>query len=125
MRTYENADGTFTLFHAGKILRTFNTQLEAVMKTRKLEFAQAVRAKVTEFDNLVAYLNELRDIFQDSGYASGGGDPITDEDLEALGMTTTDLANFDTFVENVSLFLNNGVPMQFNYAAAINRFRSM
>ena len=92
---------------------------------RKLDFAEAVRTKVTALDDLVSSMNELRDIFQHSGYNAGGSDPITDEDLEALGMTAANLAAFNTFVENVNLFLKDGEPLQYDYAAAIDAFRNM
>jgi len=104
---------------------TFDTQMEVMQMSRKLEFAQMVRTKVTDLDNLAAYMNELRDIYNASGYASGGSDPIADADLEALGMTAADLANFGALVENLNLFFNNGEPMQFDFAGAIDRFRSM
>lgn len=80
---------------------------------------------MTELDNLITYMNELRDIFQDSGYAGDGSNPITDSDLEALGMTAGNMAAFNLFMENINLFYHNGTPAKADYAAAVNRFRSM
>lgn len=93
--------------------------------SRKAQFAEAARRLITNFDDLTGLLNELDDIYRNSGYTPSGSDPITDSDLEGLGITVQDLANVSTFTENLSLFLNNGDPLQFNYAAKIDALRTM
>jgi len=102
-----------------------DTKMEVMIMTRKLEFAESARRQITELDDLITKMNELRNIFIDSGYVASGSDPITDTDLDSLGMTKANLTAFDTFVENVNLFLSGGDPLEYNYAAAINAFRGM
>ena len=92
---------------------------------RKQEFATAVRARISQFDDLVSKMIELDDIYTASEYNLGGSNEITVEDLENLDMAPTDLANISYFVEQIKLFLNNGDPAQVDYASHINRLRSM
>lgn len=95
------------------------------MASRKVTISLAIRNAVTSLDNLVIELNELDDIFINSGYDSSGTNPIVDEDIEGHDMIAADLAAVHTFVEQINLFLHNGVPTQFDYASAIDRFRDM
>lgn len=93
--------------------------------SRKIEFALAARRAVSSLDNLVSSLNELDSIYKNSGYDSGGPNPITPADLGDCGVTPEDLASVSTFVENVNLFLNGGDPLEYDYAAKIDAFRTM
>ena len=68
---------------------------------------------------------ELDEIYEDSGYDSGGSNPITDDDLISHDITAQDLTNVSTFATNLALFLSNGDPLVFDYASAINAFRGM
>jgi hypothetical protein len=95
------------------------------MAPRKVDFALTARHKITQFDQLVADLNELDDIYKASGYDTGGSDPITLEDLEGHDITPQDLANVSIFTANVNLFLTGGDPLEFDYASKINTFREM
>lgn len=93
--------------------------------SRKVSFALSVRKQVTEFDDLIDSLNVLSDVFADSGYDSSGSDPIVDGDLNGLDMTAADLAQFSQLVTNLNLFMQNGTPAVFDYAASIKAFRSV
>ena len=95
------------------------------MASRKVDYALAARSAVTAFAEATERIGELYEIFTDSGYDTTGANPITDEDIEGHDITAQDLANFATFAENVTLFLNDGEPMSFDYASKINAFRGM
>lgn len=95
------------------------------MVSRKEDFALAVRTAVTALAEAAERIAELDAIYMDSGYDSGGTNPITDEDLTGHDMTAQDLANASTFATNLALFLSDGDPMVFDYASAINKFRDM
>ena len=95
------------------------------MAPRKIDLALTMRKAISDFDDLVAMLNELINIYEASGYDPAGSDPIEVEDLEGHDMTPGNLNAVRTFVNNVNLFLNDGEPMQFDYASAIDAFRSM
>lgn len=95
------------------------------MASRKVTISLAIRSAITSLDNLVTKLNELDDIFINSGYDLGGTDPILNEDIEGHDMSAADLAAVHTFVTQLNLFLNDGEPIQFDFASAIDRFRDM
>lgn len=95
------------------------------MAPRKVNLALAMRQKISDFDDLVTKLNELVDIYEDSEYGMGEANEITTADVEGLDITPQNLNAVTVFVENINLFLNNGDPMVYDYAAAINKFRSM
>jgi len=93
------------------------------MASRKVDMALAMRDGIGQFADVVQRIQELDDIFEDSGYTAGGTNPITDADISAHDLTAADLANFHTFRLQLNKFLNNQVPAQFDYWAAINAFR--
>ena len=95
------------------------------MASRKITISLAIRSAITNLDNLVTKLNELDDIFINSGYDSGGTNPIVDENIEGHDMVAADLAAAHTFVTQLNLFLNDGSPIQFDYTSAIDKFRNM
>ena len=92
---------------------------------RKQEFAVSFRSRISEFDDLYRKLVELKDIYDASGYGSGGDNEITVEDLAALDMTPQMLSQIGYFVEQLTLFLNNGDPAVVDYAEYINKLRTM
>ena len=95
------------------------------MAPRKVDFALTLRRKVTQLDELVTALNELENIFKNSGYDASSSDPITAADLEGHDMTPQDLASVSTFTANINLFLTGGDPLEFDYASKIDAFREM
>lgn len=94
------------------------------MASRKVDVALAIRNAIGTFADNVQRIQELDDIFVGSGYDSGGGNPITDEDIVAHDLTATDLANCHTFRLQIDKFLGNQVPIQFDYWASINALRT-
>jgi len=95
------------------------------MASRKVDYALAVREAVTALAEAAERIAELDTIFTDSGYDPGGANPILGEDIDGHDITVADLTNASTFATNLSLFLNKGDPMIFDYASAINAFRGM
>lgn len=95
------------------------------MAPRKANYALAVRDAVTALAEAAERIAELDAIYKDSGYDSGGADPIIDDDLIGHDITAADLANASIFATNLALFLNDGDPLVFDYASAIGSFRSM
>ena len=94
------------------------------MAPRKVDFGNAARAAVTAFAEAVERVGELDEIYTDSGYDSGGSDPILDADCPG-DLTAQDLTNFATFATNVALFMNAGDPAVVDYQSHINAFRNM
>lgn len=88
------------------------------MAPRKIDFALAERAVITQFAEAVERIAELDQIFTDSGYDVGGGDPIVDGDLIGHDMTAADLSAVHAFAGLLDTFY---APL----AAAINKFRDM
>ena len=67
------------------------------MAPRKVDFALAARAAVTQFAESVERIAEIDAIFTDSGYDSGGSNPIVDDDLTGHDMTAAQIApDWDT-----------------------------
>lgn len=95
------------------------------MAPRKVDFAIAARAAITAFAEAVERIGEVDSIFKASGYNSSGSNPIMDDDLSGHDITAANLGAVSIFAENVVLFLNNGSPMRFDYASAIDKFRNM
>lgn len=95
------------------------------MASRRVDYALAARAAATAFVRAVERIVELNEIYVDSGYDSGGANPITDSDLEGHDMTAQDLTSVSVFADNITLFLNDDTPLKFDYQSAINKFRDM
>lgn len=88
------------------------------MASRKIDFALAERAVITQFAEAVERIAELDAIFMDSGYNTGGADPIVDGDLIGHDMTMADLVAAHTFAGLLDTFY---APL----TGAINKFRNM
>jgi len=95
------------------------------MAPRKIDFALAARAAVTALAEAVERIAELDEIYTDSGYDSGGDDPILDDDIAGHDITAADLTNFAAFATNLALFMNAGDPAVVDYQSHINAFRNM
>ena len=88
------------------------------MAPRKVDYVLAARAAITQFAEAAERIAELDAIFTDSGYESGGSDPIVDGDLTGHDMTAAQLTAVHTFAGQLDTFY---APK----AAAINAFRDM
>lgn len=89
------------------------------MAPRKVDWALASRAAITALAESVERIGELDAIGTDSGYDSGGTDPITDADLEGHDITAAQLAAVHSFAGQLDAFITPTI------AAAINRFRNV
>ena len=98
------------------------------MAPRKVGFALAARTAITAVAEAAERVAELDAIYKASGFqpaSEGGTNPITDVDLDGHNMTAANLVDVSTFATNLDKFMNNDVPLQFDYTTAINAFRSM
>jgi hypothetical protein len=89
------------------------------MAPRKIDFALAERAVITQFAEAAERIAELDAIYMDSGYDSSGSDPIVDSDLTGHDMTAAQLTAVHTFAGQLNTFITPSI------AAAINKFRDM
>lgn len=94
------------------------------MAPRKVNYALAVRDAVTALAEAAERIAVLNSTFGDSGYDSGGSNPIIDDDLIGHDITAQDLAKASVFAVNLALFLNNGDPQIQDYSSEINAFRN-
>ena len=94
------------------------------MASRKVQTALAMRDVIGSFADVIQRIQELTDIFVGSGYDAGGSNPVVDEDVIAHDLTAAGLASVLTFRTQIDEFLNGGVPVVYDYQAAINALRS-
>lgn len=89
------------------------------MAPRKVDYALAERAVITQFAEAAERIVELDAIYTDSGYDSGGSDPIVDGDLTGHDITAAQLTAVHTFAGQLDAFITPTI------AAAINKFWDM
>ena len=89
------------------------------MAPRKVDWALAARAVITQFAEAVERIAEIDAIYTDSGYDAGGENPIVDADLEGHDITAAQLAEAHWFATQLDAFL---IPI---ITTAINGFRNM
>lgn len=123
MSVYQSGSGQW-IFFDGTTKHYFDTQGEAQIMLQKTNFAKAVQAIATTVAQEADKAGNLMTVFFDRGYNGGGANPITDEDVEGLGITAAQVAAFITFAENFGKLLNNEAPFQSDYDAVLNQLRT-
>ena len=116
MRIYQAADGRWILWD-GTQKTYFDTEVESRQFMNKLELAQAI---IYQTQLHIKSMDEGQDILQwyfDSGYT------YTDADLESLGITSSQLIEFLTFLENAKKFYTGENPINAVYRVTVNRAR--
>ena len=88
------------------------------MAPRKVDFALAVRASITELAEVYDRLVELDGIYANSGYVAGGSNPIVDGDLTGHEITAGNLAAASNFVGQLQTFM---AP----FIEALDKFRNI
>lgn len=71
----------------------------------KLQYAERAKALASIMANLTDDLMGWRDVWWDRGYNDGGTDEMTDGDVAAQGVTTSQLVGLVTFADALETFL--------------------
>ncbi|MFZ1768583.1 MAG: hypothetical protein WAU00_05255 [Caldilinea sp.] len=72
---------------------------------QKEKYARRAQDMASIFSSLADDIMSLRNVYWDRGYNSGGGDPLTDADVEALGVVSADVTDMVTFADALETFL--------------------
>lgn len=74
--------------------------------SNKSKYASRAQDMAAIFSNLADDILALQAVYWDRGYNAGGADPLTDADVEALGITAGDVTGMaDTFAGALDTFL--------------------
>jgi hypothetical protein len=90
----------------------------------KLSFASKAQLVCNAIGNIYSDSEDLRSAYFDRGYNSGGGDPITDNDVQSLGITAADISSYITMAEQISNFIENLAVVQGDYGSTTNKMRN-
>lgn len=72
----------------------------------KQQYARQAQQMAASFSALADDILALQAVYWDRGYNAGGADPLTDADVEALGITAGDVTGMaDTFAGALDTFL--------------------
>lgn len=71
----------------------------------KQHYARRAQDMAAIFSNLTDDIAALQSVYWDRGYNAGGVDPLTDEDVAALGITAADVTGMITFADALDTFL--------------------
>jgi len=91
--------------------------------TKKEKFAVKVVDLATTLGVIADQLPDLYKAYFDKGYNSGGDDPIEDADLANLEITSVQLTDALTMLNNLNKFFTNEAPTTGDYVASINALR--
>lgn len=95
-------------------------KLEANKVAKKQGFANQVLELVTKLSEI----DDLREVYFDREYNSGGANEITDDDLSDLGITASEFTEGLTLIENLRKLLNNQAPTTGDYTVTISKLRT-
>jgi len=95
------------------------------MASRKVDFARKAREQATAIANAINELEELKRVYNASGYAPNGHNPIVDDDIIAHDMTAEQLVDFANFAGNFIDFVNGETPTVGNYRDILSEFRNV
>jgi len=74
--------------------------------SNKTKYASRAMDMAAIFSNLADDILALQAVYWDRGYDVGGADPLTDADVETLGVTAADVTGMtDTFAGALATFL--------------------
>jgi len=95
------------------------------MENQKAAFISRIRVDSNTLANLLMTFEELRTIFLDRGYNSGGTNPITDDNLVDLDIDADDVAAFGEAVQQLINWRDNLAVTTGNYGATLNVVRAL
>lgn len=74
--------------------------------SNKTRYASRAQDMASIFSNLADDIIALQNTYWDRGYNTGGTDPLTDADVDALGVTAAEVTGMaDTFAGALATFL--------------------
>lgn len=94
------------------------------MSQEKETFASKMISSANELAAAYRNQQELFDVYFARGYNSGGGDPITDEDVAPAGLTAADVGSGITLAENFPKFMRGESSFTSDYKSTVNRLRN-
>ena len=99
------------------LMTNFETEQERLMALQRLEIAKAVIRLTQAFAPIMDGASDLKYEFDDSG------GNFTDEEVEPLGVAASDINDAMNFLNNLSIYAGNGVPLQGTWRTVVNRVR--
>lgn len=95
------------------------------MEQQKEAFISRIRVDSGTLADLLMTFEELRTIFIDRGYNSGGSNPITDDDLVDLDIDAADVADFGVAVQQLINWRDDASVTSGDYGATLNIVRAL
>ena len=109
----------FMLFINGKFIK----YVEGDMMSKANFIAKVLNTATTmaqEFD----HAPDTAAVYFDRGYNSGASDPITQEDLDPMGVTLADFTAMITCIQQINKFAQDDKVTQGDYSAVANKLRN-
>jgi len=95
------------------------------MDDQKAAFISRIRVDSNTMADLLMTFDELRAVFIDRGYNSGGSNPITDDDLADLDIDAADVALFGTAVQQLINWRDDASVTSGDYGKTLNIIRAL
>lgn len=93
-------------------------------ETQKRAFVTSFKEDITRIVQAIEKGETAIEIFIDKNYGTGGDDAITDEILEILGTTMTDLLKGKTLIDNLVKFRDDILPDKADYGETFSKLRT-
>ena len=123
-RVYQAADGRWLLAVNSIKSGYFTLEEDAQNMATKTAWATQAQKDATAIAQVADRLVNLRTVYFDRGYDSGGSNPIIDGDVTALGITAVQLGDLVTLAEHLEDFLNAGVVATLDRDPTLNAIRT-
>jgi hypothetical protein len=123
-KVYQAADGRWIVYNNGIKSDYFTLESEARDMATKLVLAGQAQTVATNFIQAAAQLAEIEATYFDRGYDGGGGNPITNDDIQSLNITAANLAALITLAQQIANFLDNTAVAPADYRATLNAIRT-
>jgi hypothetical protein len=123
---YQSSDGQWIVF-VGGVKTFFATQEEAISMADKVKYSKQAQDWCTRLAALFREAPDLEGVYFDEGFDVAGIDPITDGDIEDLGITAANVGAFITVAQQLQKFDigDGGDPVTTaNYGASVNAMRT-
>lgn len=88
-------------------------------------FVQRVQGNAQRLAVEVETAEDMKAIYYDRAYNSGGANELTDEDLAEFNITAAQLASYVTLCEQLVNMRDNAAVTQGDYGATLNQVRAL